>query len=95
MYLKMLVFSCFLIQAHASLWLAWDGMWLACAWFLKIDSVQIVGMCVCVCVCVCVCLRPRLSITSGIMWRDMDLIRLVKQVLQLLYGNCCRYRKWA
>ena len=29
-------------------------------WFLKIDPVQIVGMCVrvCVCVCVCVCVRP-------------------------------------
>ena len=26
------------------------------AWFLKIDHVQIVGMCVCVCVCVCVCM---------------------------------------
>ena len=36
-------------------------------------------MCVCVCsVCVCararvcVCLPPRLLITSGVMWRDMD-----------------------
>ena len=37
----------------------------------------------CVCVFVCVCLPPRLLITSGMMWRDMDLIRLVKQVLQL------------
>ena len=37
-----------------------------------------------VCVCVCVCPCPRLLITSGVMWRDMDLIRLVKQVLQLL-----------
>ena len=29
----------------------------ACAWFLKIDHVRIVSMCVCVCVCmfVCVC----------------------------------------
>ena len=26
-------------------------------WFLKIDSVRIVGMCVCVCVCVCVLVR--------------------------------------
>ena len=56
--------------------------------FLKIDHVRIVGMRV----CVCVCPRPRLLITSGVMWRDMDLIRLVKQVLQLLYGNCSRYR---
>ena len=37
----------FLNQARASLWPAR-------AWFLKIDSVQIVGMRVCVCVCVCV-----------------------------------------
>ena len=37
--------------------------------------------------CVCVCPRPRLLITSGEIWRDMNLIRLVKQVLQLLYGN--------
>ena len=50
---------------------------------------QIVGMRVhvCVCVCVCVCLRPRLLITSGMMWRDMNFIRLVKQVLEMLYGN--------
>ena len=32
-----------------------------------------------VCVCVCVCLRPRLLITSGMIWSDMNLIRLVKQ----------------
>ena len=49
-------------------------------------------VCVCVCVCLCVCPPPRLLITSGVMWRDMDLIQLVKQVLQLLYGNCSRYR---
>ena len=45
-----------------------------------------------VAVAVCVCPPPRLLITSGMMWCDMDLIRLVKQVLQLLYGNCSRYR---
>ena len=38
------------------------------AWFLKIDPLQIVGM------RVCVCPRPRLLITSGVMWHDMDLI---------------------
>ena len=43
-----------------------------CTWFLKIEPVQMVGMRVCVCV------RPRLLITSGMMWHDMDLIRLVK-----------------
>ena len=58
------------------------------AWFLKIDPVRTVGMRV----CVCVCPRPRPLKTSGVMWRDMDLIRLVKQVLKLLYGNFSRYR---
>ena len=33
---------------------------------------------------VCVCPPPRLLITSGVMWGDMDSIRLVKQVLQLV-----------
>ena len=45
------------------------------AWFPKIGSVQIVSM------CVCVCPPLRLLITSGIIWHDMDSIRLVKQVL--------------
>ena len=49
---------------------------------LKIVFVQ---MSVCVCVCVS---APRLLITSGVMWHDMYPIRLVKQALQLLYGNC-------
>ena len=40
------------------------------AWFLKIDPVQIVGMHVRVFVCPC----PRLLITSGVMWHDMNLI---------------------
>ena len=40
------------------------------AWFLKIDPVRIV----CMRACVCVCPRPRLLITSGVMWRDIDLI---------------------
>ena len=61
------------------------------AWFLEIDSVRIVSMCVCLHVCVCVCLPPRLLITSGMMWHDIDPIRLVKQILKLLYGNCSRY----
>ena len=51
------------------------------AWFLKIDPVRIVCMCMCVFVCVFVCPPPRLLITSGVMWRDIDSIRLVKQVL--------------
>ena len=46
-------------------------------------------MCVCVCVCVlcvcmyvCVCSPPMLFIINDVMWHDMDLICLVKQVLQ-------------
>ena len=46
-----------------------------CTWFLKIDPVRIVGMHVCL--CMRVCLRPRLLITSGVMWRDIDLIRMI------------------
>ena len=65
----------------------------ALAWFLKIDPVRIVSMCVCLCVCVCVrvyvcmcvcacvCLPPRLLITSGMMWHDVDPTQLIKQVL--------------
>ena len=47
-------------------------------------------MCVCVCVCVCVS-APRLLITSGVMWHDVNSMRLVKQVLKLLFGNCSHY----
>ena len=51
-------------------------------------------MSVCVCVFACVS-APRLLITSGVMWHDMNPIQLVKQVLKLLYGNCSLYREWA
>ena len=43
-------------------------------------------------VCVFVCSPPRLLITSGVMWCDIDPKRLVKSVLWLLYGSCSRYR---
>ena len=48
----------------------------ASAWFLKIDPVWIIGMRVRVCVCMCP--HPKLLITSGVIWRDVTLIRLVK-----------------
>ena len=47
------------------------------SYFLRIASVrECLYACVCVCVCVClrVCPPPRLLITSGVMWRDMDSI---------------------
>ena len=57
--------------------------------FVRTSVYVCVFACVCMCVCVhvCVCLSPRLLITSGVMWQDMDPIRLVKQARQLLYGN--------
>ena len=58
--------------------------------FLKIVFMWM-SVCVCVCLCVYVCPPPRLLITSNTMWHDMDPIWLVKQVLQLLYGNCSWY----
>ena len=36
-------------------------------------------LCGCLYVCLCVCPPPRLLITSGVMWRDMDPIRLVNK----------------
>ena len=58
------------------------------AWFLKIVSVR---MSVYVHVYLCMCPPLRLLITGGVMWHDMDPIWLVKQVLQLLCGNCSHY----
>ena len=57
------------------------------AWFLKIVSVRSS-------VCVCVCPPPRLLMTSGVMWYDMNLIQLVKQVLQLLYATVVIIVNW-
>ena len=53
---------CFLNQVHAS-------HRQVRAWFLKIDPLQNIGMRV----YVCVCPHPRLLLTSGVMWCDMDL----------------------
>ena len=54
----------FLNQVHA-------GLWPVHAWFLRIVSVRMY-------VCVFVCLPPRLLITSGVMWSDIDPIQSVK-----------------
>ena len=40
-------------------------------------------VCVFVCVCMCVCPPPRLLITSGVMWCDMDPIRFLNK-----FYNC-------
>ena len=37
------------------------------------------SVCMFVCACVCVCPPMRLLITSGVIWRDMNLIQLVKK----------------
>ena len=42
------------------------------AWFLEIDPVRIISMCVCICMSICP--PQRLLITSGVMWRDIDSI---------------------
>ena len=59
------------------------GLWPARAWFLKVVSVQML-------VCVFVCVSAPEAINN--LWHDMDPMKLVKQVLLLLYGNCSRYR---
>ena len=63
----------------------------ALAWFSKI-LILCGRLYACVCVCSCVYPPTRLLITSGVIWRDMGHKRLVIKVLQLLYGNCSRYR---
>ena len=44
------------------------------------------NFCVQTYVCVCESSPPRLLITSGVVWHEIKPIRLVKQVLQVLYG---------
>ena len=45
------------------------------AWFLRIASVhECLYARVFVCVCTCMCPHPRLLITSGMVWCDIDLI---------------------
>ena len=50
--------------------------------FLKLFRPR-TSVCLCVCVCVCVCPPPRPLIPSGVIWCDIDRVRLVKQVLWL------------
>ena len=59
--------------------------------FLKLFLCGCLFVNVFMCVFVCVSAPKAIIITSGMMWRDMDLIRLVKLVLKLLYGDCSRY----
>ena len=59
--------------------------------FLQLFLCRYLYVCMCICVCMCVCPPQMLLITSGVMWCDMDSILLVKQALQLLYGNCSHY----
>ena len=74
------------LLAALNFWTSWRFLEVGVhlTWFLKIVSVRMsVCVCVCVCVCVfvCVCLPPRLLITNGMIWHDMNPIQLVKQVL--------------
>ena len=67
----------FVCTWHLLLNQARTGCRLARAWFLRIASVC-ERLYACVYVCVCVCPPPRLLITSGMMWYDIDPIWLVK-----------------
>ena len=49
--------------------------------FLKLFLCGCLYACLCVFVCLCVCPPLRLLVTIGVMWRDVDPIGLVKQVL--------------
>ena len=59
------------------------GLWPHAPGFLKLLWSVCRYACVCVCVCVSVCLPPRPLITNGVIWCDIDSVRLVKQVLWL------------
>jgi len=77
----------FLNKAHA-------GLWPVRAWFLEITFVRDVCMRVCVCVCVCVCPPPRLLITSGLIWCEIELLWLVKQVVGVSLSFIWRLKSW-
>ena len=55
---------------------------LVCTWFLEI-AIALIHMLVCVSDCLSVCPPPRLLITSGMIWCDINHVWLVKQVLWL------------
>ena len=58
---------------------------------LRIALSTNVGMCGHVCTYIP---TPRISTTCAMIECDIDPIRLVYQVLWLLYGSCSRYRLW-
>ena len=85
--------------------LFYPGSWCVCV-CVCVCACVCVRACVCVCVCVCVrvCVPPRLLITSGMMWSDMDystsfhmdyfsffMLAMVSIVSTYIYGygRCC------
>jgi len=79
-------------------------------WFLEIAFVRDVSMFVCVCVCVCACVRacvrvcvcvcvcvcppPRLLITNGVIWCDIELLWLVKQIVGVFLSFIWQLKSW-
>ena len=58
-------------------------MWWHAPGFLKSFLFMHQYVYVCMCACVSVCLPPRPLITSGVIWRDIGHVWLVKPILQL------------
>ena len=96
---------CYFLKYHDNLmhamkngiWKSWyvEGANRTELWLFKPGVCLVSWNCFCADVGICVCVsapEATVLITSGVMWYDMDLIRLVKQDLQLLYSNCSRYR---
>ena len=95
--LKNFVAYCVFLAKHGFIWCCMTSIWpIIPALFLvplaSYYSQNYAGILASpLCVFICVCPRPRLLIISGMIWHDMNLIRMVKQVLQLLYDNFSCY----